>query len=288
MTKTFSAALHDEIRQDLSRLVTCFKVTRSDGKILGFTDHSARLTISSISYEPETGGFTRSAIESDSDLSVDNLEIDGFLESQRLTEEDLRAGRYDDADIEIFLVNHQDPTGGTIVLKTGRLGEVALAEEVFSAKIHGLSDRLRQTFLDVTTPDCRVDLFSAECGVATAAFTDTGVVSVIKTQSRKFDATMQTSRANGFHDGGLLTWKSGANAGLSKEVKDHTDSGADFQFTLFESMPSALAVGDIFEVGAGCDKRATTCRDKFSNIVNFRGEPFIPGIDKVGQTPDAK
>ena len=85
-----------------------------------------------------------------------------------------------------------------------------------------------------------------------------------------------------------MTWKSGANAGLSKEVKKHEVQGADFRFMLFENMAAAIAVGDIFEVGAGCDKRATTCRDKFANIVNFRGEPFIPGIDKVGQTPDAK
>ena len=30
---------------------------------------------------------------------------------------------------------------------------------------------------------------------------------------------------------------------------------------------------------AGCDKRRETCRDKFANILNFQGFPFMPGSD---------
>jgi uncharacterized phage protein (TIGR02218 family) len=46
-------------------------------------------------------------------------------------------------------------------------------------------------------------------------------------------------------------------------------------------MPEAISVGDTFVVTAGCDKRFATCRDRFSNTVNFRGFPHIPGNDFV-------
>ena len=46
-------------------------------------------------------------------------------------------------------------------------------------------------------------------------------------------------------------------------------------------MPNAIAGGDQFTIVAGCDRTHTTCRDKFSNILNFRGEPYIPGQDFV-------
>jgi len=35
----------------------------------------------------------------------------------------------------------------------------------------------------------------------------------------------------------------------------------------------------------GCDKRFATCRDRFSNTLNFRGFPTIPGDDFIGIYP---
>jgi uncharacterized phage protein (TIGR02218 family) len=46
-------------------------------------------------------------------------------------------------------------------------------------------------------------------------------------------------------------------------------------------VPEPLANGDLFVVTAGCDKRFETCRSKFSNTVNFRGFPHLPGNDFV-------
>ena len=41
-----------------------------------------------------------------------------------------------------------------------------------------------------------------------------------------------------------------------------------------------------YDLYRGCDKTFETCRDTFSNSVNFRGFPYIPGISDLisGQT----
>jgi uncharacterized phage protein (TIGR02218 family) len=41
----------------------------------------------------------------------------------------------------------------------------------------------------------------------------------------------------------------------------------------------SLSAGDTFSITAGCDKSFSTCRDRFANILNFRGFPHIPGND---------
>jgi uncharacterized phage protein (TIGR02218 family) len=51
--------------------------------------------------------------------------------------------------------------------------------------------------------------------------------------------------------------------------------------TLFEPMYYEIQVGDTYEVHQGCDKYLATCRDVWNNVVNFRGEPHIPGRDKA-------
>jgi uncharacterized phage protein (TIGR02218 family) len=86
----------------------------------------------------------------------------------------------------------------------------------------------------------------------------------------------------GYFDFGKVTWITGANAGLSMEVKAYVPG----QVTLYLPAPYPIGVGspsDTFSISAGCDKSFTTCRDRFSNVVNFRGEPYVPGVDKMVQ-----
>jgi uncharacterized phage protein (TIGR02218 family) len=57
------------------------------------------------------------------------------------------------------------------------------------------------------------------------------------------------------------------------------------QIELWRSMPAPIEAGDTFVVTAGCDKTFATCAAKFSNGLNFRGFPHIPGNSYVLATP---
>ena len=83
----------------------------------------------------------------------------------------------------------------------------------------------------------------------------------------------------GYFGGGTLTWLTGLNSNLSMEVKAFVTG----QVTLSLPMPHAIAPGDTFSIVAGCEHSLTACRDTFDNIVNFRGEPYLPGADKIIQ-----
>lgn len=84
---------------------------------------------------------------------------------------------------------------------------------------------------------------------------------------------------SGYFDGGVITFTSGLNNGLSMEVTSYTTG----QMVLVQPMPYAVAVGDTYSLIAGCDKTFPTCRDRFANVLNFRGEPYVPGVDSIIQ-----
>ena len=84
---------------------------------------------------------------------------------------------------------------------------------------------------------------------------------------------------SGYFDDGIITITSGANAGISRRVKAYVPG----QWTLQEEFPNALAGTETYSMVAGCDKTATTCRVKFSNLANFGGFPFVPGTDQIVQ-----
>jgi uncharacterized phage protein (TIGR02218 family) len=48
-----------------------------------------------------------------------------------------------------------------------------------------------------------------------------------------------------------------------------------------QSKPWRGRIGDTFNAIAGCDKTIGNCAGKFGNAVNFRGEPYVPGMDKM-------
>ena len=102
-----------------------------------------------------------------------------------------------------------------------------------------------------------------------------------------FTAAITEPRAvDGWFAGGVLTFETGANAGASMEVKGWTrDPG---RIELYLPLGYPIEPGDVFRIHPGCDKRLDTCLDRFANVLNFRGEPYIPGQDLLMSYPDAR
>ncbi len=279
--KTFSLSLEDHLAQEVTTLATCWKVTRRDGTVLGFTDHDRNLTVGAVTYMAATG-FTPTAVSSSAALNVDNLDVEGVLDSSAISEEEVMAGIYDFSEIEVFQVNHQAPGDGMLHLRTGWLGEVTLQGGRFIAEVRGLTQRLNQTIGSLYSPSCRADLGDERCKVNVMALTVTGTVDSSAGRHACYDAARV--EAVGYFSGGTMRFLSGENAGLSMEVKEFRVG----ELTFVLPFPYAIAVGDLYSLTAGCDKSFATCQAKFANAVNFRGEPHVPGLDRILETASTR
>lgn len=81
-----------------------------------------------------------------------------------------------------------------------------------------------------------------------------------------------SAKTDGYYDNGQIVFTSGANAGLVKAVKAY----AAQQFTFNSPLPFVPNAGDAFTAYPGCDKTQATCTNKFFNLVNFEGFPYVP------------
>ena len=121
---------------------------------------------------------------------------------------------------------------------------------------------------------------------AREAWSRHATVSAVTSKS-VFNITVTDSRAvDDWFNGGVLTFESGPNNGRSMEVKDWVQSSGTV--TLFLGVGYLPTVGDRLRLYPGCDKRTATCNARFANIINFRGEPHVPGRDAVMEYPNAK
>jgi len=267
--------LTTHLNSGATTLATCWRITRRDSFVFGFTDHDRAINFDGTDFLPDSGA-TGSALSSSADLAVDNADIEGALSADALSAADLAAGRYDGAEVEVFRVNWAAPDQ-RVLLKKGVIGEVKREGGAFRAELRGLSHRLDQPVGRVYQRLCDVNVGSAKCGVdlEDAAFNTSGAVTALRDE-QSFIADGFGAFDDGWFAHGLLTWGSGANAGLSAHIKTQTAAGA---IALWLPAGAAIQLGDSFTATVGCDKRFATCKEKFSNAVNFRGQPFMPGND---------
>lgn len=177
--KTIPSAMASHIAQEVTTLCMCWKVIRTDGTIFGFTDLDMDIIYNGVLYESETG-FNRSAISSNSSFDIDNLDVNGFLESDRITEQELRAGLFDFASVYVFMLNWQNPTDGEIKLRRGWFGEVTQGQNgMFSTEIRGLNQALNYNIMETFQPDCRADFCDARCTLNIADFERTSTVASV-------------------------------------------------------------------------------------------------------------
>ena len=282
--KSISPAFQDHLDTGATTLCTCWKLVRRDGVVLGFTDHDASLGFDGVTYEA-VSGMSATAIESSAGLAVDNLDVLGALNSARLSEADLAAGRFDDAEVEIWRVNWAEPDQ-RVLMRRGNLGEVARGRSGFRAEVRGLAHRLNQTVGRVYQYTCDAEVGDVRCGVDldAAAFRGTGTIAAVRDRRLVEVAGLDAFAADWFARG-LLHAASGANAGLAFELRGHLRDGTTTILELWEPAPSAFAIGDAISVTAGCDKSFATCKTKFLNQLNYRGFHLMPGNDFVTSYP---
>jgi uncharacterized phage protein (TIGR02218 family) len=265
-------------------LCRCWLVRRADGVAFGFSDHDDDLAFGRQIFRAASG-MDASALKSATGLSVDNASVIGALSDAGVTEADIRAGRFDAAEVTHWLVNWRDPEQRVLLFR-GKFGEISRADGGFEVELRGPAEALNLSRGRSILRRCDAALGDARCGVDPAGPAISTVAVVRSGGGGRITVGLTGDFDAGWFTGGSLAWESGANLGLKGQIRaDEADAEGHRIFRLWEEVALPVSEGDRALVVAGCDKLATTCRKKFDNFLNFRGFPDIPGEDWVTAYP---
>ena len=203
--RTLDIGFRTHIEGGATTLATCWRITRTDEVVFGFTDHDQQLSFGSVDYLPMLDG---SEVPARLGGQVDTGEVIGVLRSDAISEADIVAGLFEGAAVETWRVNWRDASQRAL-LRRATIGEIVREDGQFRAELRSGQQALNRV---------RGRVYSALC-----------------------DAVLGDARCTVPH------------------------AHPDF--------------------GLGCDRQLSTCRDRFDNVVNFRGFPHIPGDDFVLKYP---
>ncbi|MBB76536.1 MAG: hypothetical protein CMJ75_18685 [Planctomycetaceae bacterium] len=277
----------------------CWKI--SEGELSSpkyFTDHDVPLVFDNATWIPNDG-LGASAIATGLNQDAGSVELRGVISSSEITEADLRAGVYNNALVEEFLVDARFPWAGKYRTNRYRMGQISWNEKkkTFEADSQSVVDQLRKNVGGRYSRRCRWTLGDNDCGVNLVSF-QSGLMGIL-TIVDDFTITTTAPPSNdvtGYYDDGSMVVGTGDLAGKSFPIKSYDSDTNTFKFQI---PVVGWAVSDVLVAQAGCNHRSGVaidgtadteghCKNKFSNLANFGGFPFLPTDDKLFSTPDSK
>ncbi len=259
-------------------MADCFTFTLLSGLILTYTNADVPIALNGYTYLANSvlvdGLHYKCSIGLDVDQQkitiaarpTDTIAGVPFLQA-------LRNGAFDGCEVKrerAFLSSWTAAPIGSVILFKGRMSTVDQIGRT-SAEVTVNSDL---TLLDLNmprnlySPACLHVLYDSGCGLVKNAYGSTGTAGAGSTVS-----TILWSGAIACHAQGTILFSSGVNAGVSATIKS---AAAGTSLTLAYPLESAPASGDAFTAYQGCAHTMANCTSQFSNLVNFRGFPFIP------------
>lgn len=274
--KILPQAIQEHIKNETTTLCRCWILETAAHDRLGFTDHDEDIILEGVVCEKDAG-IEQSGVEERLGLNADTSEVSGALQSDFITAEDIENGKYDNAKIITYIVNWSNPEE-YFLDGVSLVGEISQEDGHYKMELRGLASQLDQTKGNHFIKSCQADLGDGRCRASLFKPEFRSIGQIINLRSNLvFWANGLDEFENGWFRGGHLTWKSGKNAGRKIEVTEHIRSNGITIIHLWQPMPFELQNNDSFSIQVGCDKSFATCSEKFSNTLNFRGFPHMPG-----------
>lgn len=263
------------------RMADLYTITLKSGQALRYTSWDSNLKVLGNTFLTGSPNFVRSAIEEKLGMDVATLEL--TIEAS-LTDtingvpilQAIGQGLLDGAGFRIdrLFMDSASNQIGTVLRFSGFIGAVeeltrSSGKLTVNAGTAYLSMQLPSLILQ---PGCTNTLFDARCGLVKASFAEVNAVQAGSTINKLIS---NSAKADGYYNNGQIVFTSGANAGLTKAVKQYFSSGGPF-FIFNSPLPFVPSAGDSFIAYPGCDKTQTVCATKFSNLANFEGFPYVP------------
>jgi hypothetical protein len=121
---------------------------------------------------------------------MDTLEFDVILNDSGISRDDVIAGLFDLAEVEIYIINYETPADGVMQLISGHLGNALVQDDhLATIEFRSLAQKLNVSIGRTYTHECDANLGDSRCGITLASWTETGTVTSVTDNQNFFDSS---------------------------------------------------------------------------------------------------
>lgn len=239
--------------------IECYGFTSNDGNWY-YTNNADPVSPDGLSMTFEPMPISRSSVSQTQEMGRANLELEMPITAGLVMK---YAARAPHAICSVTVYRwHRDSGDNAITIWMGRIISVQMADAVATVICEPVFTSLRRTGLPRRyQTSCPHALYGDQCGVNAASYAVAGTVTAIS--GKEITVTEASGYADNYFSGGRIT------------------SGTDTFFIVGHTGTTVVLASDAATVASsitlypGCNHSIGTCSSKFSNALNFGGQPHF-------------
>lgn len=209
--------------------------------------------------------INRSKIKQSSNAMKDGITINLPL-SHDFSQFVLNPDNVESITISIYRGHANDPDNEFICYWLGRVTGHTVNGQNFSMTCESVFTSIKSVGLRARFElSCRHALYDSKCGVSASAFEELATINTVNGTTLTF--TGAQAFGDNYFTGGFIKDSNGISRFIASHIGD--------EIRLFRRVPS-IVPGSIVRIFPGCNRSIDNCKNKFNNLDNHGGFPFIP------------
>lgn len=252
----------DNEEEDQRKPIEIYHIWRDGGEHWRYNNGDKLVTYDGDDYPP--GLIERGSVTYDNKLDVTSMTIKADYVNEEVFDY-IASNPVEILWVSVLKLHSDDLTEGDVVF-IGQIKNVSFQGQMASVTCVGF-----EHFLKKTIPTWRYQLtcnhkvFDGNCQLTAASYLTTTTI-VLDSSGINLVSADFGAESDGYFIGGEVLF-----GDESRTVVGHEGNTITLMYKMKE-----LVTASSVDVYPGCDGRVETCRDKYSNVINFLGFPFIP------------
>jgi len=268
VTKNVTQDFIDEEEARTRQPVELYHIYRDGGdEHWYYTSGDVALTFGGNVYTPAT--IKRNEITYNSDLSVTTVNVQAAFITDPVIDFIVQ-NPVEMLWIQIMKLHRDQSPLEANVLFTGQIKSVKIRGNVGQAECVGFEWYFKQQIPKYRfQPACNNTLYDGYCTADKPTYTHVVTASGVSDDGLEItsgDFATISGASDNYLALGYLSWDSNL-----RTIASHIDDTITLTYKII-----GLTAGQTVTVYAGCDLKIETCRDRFNNVNNFFGHPYIP------------
>jgi len=259
-------------------LCPIWKITSRDGLTAAYCGHTrpaagknwnplTPFLFNGVTYTPSASVNTRDVHKIG--FSPNSSQINGVFDNI-IKRSEVEGGRWKLAKVTYEYVNYLDLTLGSTGKIVGVVGQIEVKNPEYTMEFFSNAQLLHQLIGDMTSP---TDRSNFPAGLLKTSYQSNR--NVVSSADQRHLVVDGAAIADNYYTEGIVFWTTGNNAKYNgMEIKSNTGNTLELQLP----MPEVITAGDHVTLLAGYDGTRDQMKSKFSDMIDFQGEPDLPGL----------
>ena len=272
----------NRLNSQVSSLAKCWRIIGKMGNEICITEHDEDIIALGKIFK-SNNAFNATNLDLQNLPNANRGAIEGAVSIDGITENDILLGRFENAQILLFLIDWQMPQY-FVQIWQGIIGDIKLNGQVFEFELSGLESQLNKNLGRKFSRICDADFGDAKCTINIENYAQSGnVIENISPIQLKANFAIAPDFEN--YKNGKLKFTSGTMQNVEFPISSIETSGSSYLINFKGQIAQKYNIGDQIKIYQSCDKNFATCKARFNNGANFRGCPHMPGESIIYASP---